>query len=68
MLQNNDLYWLAGLLEGEACFFPQTDKYPVGFCVETTDEDIIKRVCSLLGSTYCKPTKRQNHHKQSYKT
>jgi hypothetical protein len=67
-IHDEELYWLAGLLEGEACFYPQTEKYPVGLSIESTDEDIIERVCQLFNTKYCQPSKRQNHHKQSYKT
>ncbi len=67
-LQESELYWLAGLLEGEAYFHPKTDKVSVGIAIEMTDEDIIQRVCKLIGNTYCKVKKREIHHKQAYKT
>jgi hypothetical protein len=67
MLQEKDLYWLAGILEGEGYFYSQTDKYPLGIAVEMTDLDIIERICKLLKTKYCCPKKREEHHKQSYK-
>ena len=68
LLQDTDLCWLAGLFEGEACFFPRTKSYPTGISIQMTDEDVIKKVCYLLKAQYCKPSKQEPHHKQTYKT
>lgn len=67
MLQEKDLYWLAGLLEGEGYFQPKRKSSPV-IALEITDEDIIQRVCKLIGTTYCKPKIRKQTHRQSFKT
>lgn len=67
-LQEKDLYWLAGILEGEAYFGKQTINTSPGIAVEMTDEDIIQRVCLIFNTKYCKPKVRQPTHKQSYKT
>lgn len=69
-VENPDLYWLAGLLEGEGSFLAPSPSRPgiVAIAVEMTDEDVIARVADLLGvSTYstCRP--RQDHHKQSFR-
>jgi hypothetical protein len=67
-LQENEIYWLAGILEGEAYFHTQTSKRPTGIAVEMTDEDIIKRICDITGNSYCKTKRREEQHKQAYKT
>lgn len=67
-LQEKDKYWLSGLFEGEATFFAQTEKYPLGLCIQMTDEDIIKKVCEIIGTKYYMPTKPKEHYKQTYKT
>lgn len=68
MLQENQIYWLAGILEGEAYFSIKDIHSSVGIAVEMTDEDIIKRICIIFGTKYCKPKVRKSTHKQSYKT
>lgn len=67
-LQERDLYWIAGLFEGEASFYPMTDKYPLGFQIEMTDLDVIEKICNIIGTKYCLPKIRESHHKQSYRT
>lgn len=67
MLQEKELYWLAGLLEGEGYFQTKKKTSPL-IALEMTDEDIMKRVCSLIGTSYCKPKVRKPTHKQSFKT
>lgn len=58
-----DIYWLAGLLEGEGCFYRQFHTNPAKgthyyrFCIglDMTDMDIMERVAKLWGrniSTY----------------
>lgn len=71
--QNNDLHWLAGLLEGEAWFgvaktrarnkvylHPRID-------LATTDEDIVRRAAKILG-THCRSRARKGNYKQVYQT
>lgn len=67
MLQEKELYWLAGLLEGEASFLEQKEGRYVSISLEMTDEDIIKKVAKIFNVRYSKPSKREPHHKQSYK-
>lgn len=46
MIRREDLYWLAGIIEGEGCF-SLNGKSPV-ILVEMTDLDIIERVRALM--------------------
>lgn len=55
-----DIYWLAGLLEGEGCF-SLTNGYP-RMSVAMTDRDVILQVCLLL----CLPV--LGPYKQTYPT
>ena len=67
-MNESDFYWLCGLLEGEGSFMkgpPSRPQYPV-LSITSTDEDVIQRVASLLGVSYCRVTKRREHWKQSY--
>lgn len=51
MLQMNDLYWLAGLLEGEGCF-TITKMAPGGsivISVGSADLDVIERIKKIMG-------------------
>lgn len=64
-MDKHDIYWVAGLLEGEGSFTSKANKFPRVTC-EMTDEDVIKKLHSLLGGQLYKPTKRQSHWKQSW--
>lgn len=49
-MTENELHWLAGLLEGEGCF-TTTGKakcYPAVYMV-STDRDVVKRAAALMG-------------------
>lgn len=53
-MNNKDLYWLAGLLEGEGSFLkgpPSKPNLPI-LSVITTDEDVCERVANLFGVKY----------------
>jgi hypothetical protein len=52
-----DLYWLAGLCEGEASFWLQDKRLP-RLNVGMTDLDVMKRVGQLLGATVGNPIKK----------
>jgi hypothetical protein len=59
-----DLYWLAGILEGEGSF---------GFynriaviCVQTTDKDVIERICRIMGGNYTTILPRRPGYKVIY--
>lgn len=50
-VSNQDLHWLAGLLEGEGSFHagpPSAPRYPV-VALQMTDEDVVTRVATLFG-------------------
>lgn len=47
--KREDVLWLAGLAEGEACVDLHRGKYP-RFRVGMTDRDVVGRVATLIGS------------------
>jgi len=51
MIETIDIYWLAGLLEGEGCFScSDNNGYPCPVVqVAMSDEDIIQRAAAILG-------------------
>lgn len=56
MLNENDLYWLAGFLEGEGSFMkgpPSNPNLPVISAI-STDEDVIKKISKLWNVKYHK--------------
>jgi hypothetical protein len=48
MLTTEDLYWVAGMLEGEGSFIITNGALVIS--MGTTDEDIAKRVAKILGA------------------
>jgi hypothetical protein len=67
-MHENEMYWLAGLLEGEGCFTFKRPNKPV-VALQMTDEDVMERAHALMGSpppTHRKPQKE--HHKASWVT
>ena len=66
-LLDTDLYWLAGLLEGEGCFTYSHGRYP-SIQLSMTDLDIVERAADLLGVTVGKARgKKFSHHKQQWR-
>lgn len=64
-----DLYWLAGLLEGEGSFIgPAHGGNKIRVSIGMTDEDVIARVAALLGRDYAARPPREAHHKTNYLT
>ena len=56
MIQEKEIYWLAGLLDGEGCFYcaPAHKGYRPSnprICLSMTDRDIVERSHRLLGAT-----------------
>ena len=53
-LPENQLYWLAGLLEGEGSFLKATPSAPNRpiISMQCTDEDVIAKVAQVLGVSY----------------
>lgn len=47
-MRQQDILWLAGLLEGEGCFNYRADRKQARVTVEMTDRDIIERVARLF--------------------
>ncbi len=50
-ISNEDLYWLAGLLEGEGSFLkgpPSAPRHPV-VALQMTDKDVVSRVAAMFG-------------------
>ena len=68
-MEDKDLYWLAGLLEGEGSFSkgPPSQPNTPSISCQMTDEDIIKRLASLVDIGYCECKPQKEHHKVSYK-
>ena len=68
MLIKEDLYWLAGLLEGEGSFTkpPPSKKNKIAIHLEMTDRDIVEKAARIMSaSVYC--PKRREKYKQSYR-
>ena len=63
-----DLYWLAGLLEGEGCFSFTSRKRPQ-VVLAMTDEDVVARVAAMWGRNYrvrSAPSDRNRNAKPLY--
>lgn len=70
ILSNNDFHWLVGILEGKGCFYkplPSSRQRAV-ITICSTDEDVIKRVSILFGSSYWKQISKNLRHKPKYTT
>ncbi len=68
-ISEKDLYWLAGLLEGEGSFLESPPSKPnrISIQLEMTDEDIVKKAADLLMVPVYKPKKRNDKHKQTFR-
>ncbi len=63
-----DVYWLAGLLEGEGSFLapvPSAPNRPI-ISLQMTDLDIMDRVAVFFNTKVYRSKKQKEHHKQSY--
>lgn len=56
MINMKDIYWLAGLLEGEGCFFLNQKKYPE-ICVHMADKDVLDEVARIMDAKVYGPYK-----------
>jgi hypothetical protein len=68
-LPENQFHWLAGLLEGEGSFLkapPSAPNRPV-ISMQSTDEDVIARVASLMSVSYWQ-TLPERYHCNGWKT
>lgn len=66
-----DLYWLAGILEGEGSFMsgPPSSPNNTIISLHMTDEDVVARVAWMFGRTYLKVRRKQkSYHKDSFAT
>jgi len=72
----NDIYWMAGLIEGEGCFTFAINGAPYKgkkymtsqITIKMTDKDIVERAAKLLGVTCVKIGKMEySYYKQAYK-
>lgn len=68
-----DIYWLAGFLEGEGCFHLRSNRlgqkrYP-SVTFTTTDKDVAGHALEILGLGTCKtrPDKRKPQYKDIYR-
>lgn len=62
MISIYDLHWVAGLLEGDG-FFTQRSSLPT-IGLQMVDEDIVRRVASLLGGSVCRRSQRPKRKQQ----
>lgn len=67
-MESNDLHWLAGLLEGEGSFLkgPPSKPNACAISIQSTDEDVLAHVSTLLGVRYHRSRARQSHHKDYF--
>ena len=72
-MRKKDLYWLAGLIEGEGCFTTVSKKYKyktityAKFVIAMCDEDIIIRAANLLNTGYYTEPKPNKDHNTQYR-
>lgn len=64
-----DIYWLAGLLEGEGsfCKAPPSQPYAPIISIEMTDKDVVERVAGMFQTALVTPKKRSKKWKQTYR-
>lgn len=67
-MKETDLYWLAGILEGEGSFMcgPPSDPRQPRIGIQTTDEDVIRHVQLLIGGTVAEVSRQREHHRRTW--
>lgn len=60
-----ELSWVAGLLEGEGSFLWRVSNSAKVSC-QMTDQDVILRLHSLIGGKVYQATKQKSHHKTAW--
>ncbi len=67
-MNDKDLYWLAGWLEGEGSFVKGPPSNPTGLAISgvSTDIDTIARVADLLDTKFYKTAKAKDYYKDAY--
>lgn len=64
---NQDLCWVAGLLEGEGCFTTKNRGRYISLCCHMTDLDVLQKLQKYVGGSICGPYQNtQSHHKLRY--
>lgn len=58
MIGLRDICWLAGLIEGEGCFYRS---HSITLRLSMTDEDVIRRAATLMGTTVFGPHERSGN-------
>jgi hypothetical protein len=68
-MDERDLYWLAGLLEGEGSFVagPPSSPNRPRIQISMTDQDVVERVAAFFGIQYIQ-VRRQGKEGQNWKT
>lgn len=67
MIGTVEVAWLAGLLEGEGCFFNVVKGYAPRVALAMTDRDVVERASDLMGSPQVFVRRPQNSkHKDQY--
>jgi len=61
-----DIYWAAGYLEGEACFFWHKRTHSQQITVASTDEGPIARLQELFGGSIVYKVKKTPNHKPQW--
>ena len=69
-MNRNDLYWLAGLVEGEGSFMAPSPSAPnqPKISVSMTDKDVVKRVAKLFGTVVTPLRMARSHWRPAYLT
>lgn len=69
-MEDKDLHWLAGLLEGEGSFCkgPPSNPNSALISIQMVDEDIISRVSNLFGVSYFFIKSKNERWKDTYST
>lgn len=50
-LELKDIAWVAGLLEGEGCFYVSPDSRTLNIYMRSTDRDVVERLKAITGGT-----------------
>jgi hypothetical protein len=67
MLDTKDIYWIAGLLEGEGCFSLKTTCNVASIQLCMTDEDVVRKFAALTNSKAYGPYNQGPRRKCSWR-
>jgi DNA-binding NarL/FixJ family response regulator len=67
-MEEKDLYWLSGILEGEGSFLKGFVSKPTQCTIQAnmTDKDVVEKVANLFGTKACFCKSKNPKHKDSY--